>query len=203
MTLSIVAVLAVGAIAASGASAKSLLTLKTGAGALVEGSPIKASSSDMVFVTAAGNLECTSNVLEGTMTTNKGAKDKGVVTSESSTGALEGGACNTTTPFGPAVLTSGNFNWPIEFSTKATNALKGTKKVKFTSVFPLAEGAQCTFESAKVSSTFNVGGPITLTTTNQSFKINKKFSNPACPKEGLLSGHFSLTSSGEAVEAEL
>ncbi len=203
MGLSLMAVFAVFALSASMASAKTVLTLKTAKGPLAAGANITASSGDLIFTTEAGNLECTSNVISGTLANNSGTKDKGSATSESSTGGEAGGLCKTTTPFGPAEIVSSGFPWPIEFTTKGTATVKGSKKVQFTSTFPAAGGAKCEFEASKVVSSFNAtagSGPITLTTTSQLFKINKKTSNPACPKTGTLSGHFTLTSSGEAIE---
>lgn len=210
MGLSLVAVFAMAAVFAGTASAKGVLTLSTAAGPLAAGAPITASSSNLVFHTEAGNLECTSNVIEGTVSNNGAAKDLGSITSESSTGEIGfGSACNTTTPFGPAAVASSNLPWPDEFSAKGTNAVKkGAGKVAFTSTFILAEGASCTYESSKVSSTFvpgAAGSPVAveLTTTKQVFKINKKTSNPACPKTGELSGTWAVTSAGETVSSEL
>ena len=46
------------------------LTLKTAKGALATGATLKADSTNLVFVTSAGNLECSSNIIEGTAGTN-------------------------------------------------------------------------------------------------------------------------------------
>jgi hypothetical protein len=201
--LSVIAVFALTAVLASSASAKTVLTLRTAKGPLAAGAELKAESSNLEFVTEAGALQCSSNILEGKLTNNGGAKDKGTVTKESSTGGEPGGDCKTTTPLGYTAITASGFPWPIEYTTKGTSTLKGTKKVTFTSVFPEAGGAVCVYEAAKVLSSINTVGVITQTTTNQVFKANKKTSNPACPKEGKLSGTFKLFSGGEAVEAEL
>jgi len=203
MGLSLVAVFALAAVFVGSASAKTVLTLKTAKGALTAGQEIRAESSDLVFVTSTGNLECTSNILTGEVTVNNAAKDKGTVTKESSTGGEAGGLCKTTTGLGPASIVSSGFPWPIEYKTSGASQIKGTKKIAFTSTFPGAGGAQCTYEAAKVKSTINTSGVITQTTTNQVFKANKKTSNPACPKEGKLSGTFKLFSGSEAVEAEV
>jgi len=203
MGLSLVAVFALAAMFASGASAKTVLTLKTAKGALAPGAQLVASSSNLVFVTSTGNLECSSNVLTGTVKVNGAAKDTGTVTEEASTGLEGGGACKTTTGLGPAVITSSGFPWPIEYKTTGASSIKGTKKIVFTSVFVDAGDATCVYEAAKVASKINTSGVVTQTTTNQVFKANKKTSNAACPKEGKLSGEFSLTSDGEVVSAEL
>lgn len=204
MGLSLVAVFAIAAVFSGTAFAKAkVLTLKTGAGALASGAELRAESSNLVFVTSAGNLECTSNILTGTVTTNNATKDKGSVTKESSTGGEAGGLCKTTTGLGPASIESSGFPWPIEYKNTGASSIKGTKKIAFTSTFPAAGGAKCTYEAAKVASTINTSGVVTQTTTNQVFKANKKTSNAACPTEGKLSGEFKLFSGSEAVEAEL
>jgi hypothetical protein len=199
------ALLALGAVFAAVASATAkptLLTLKTAKGVLATGAAIKAESSNLIFVTSAGNLECSTNVLTGTVTKNNETKDTGSVTAESSTGHETDNECKTTTPLGPAEIKSSGFPWPITFTDKGVAEVKGTKKVIFTSVFPGA-GVTCVFEASKVKASFTIGGPLKITTSNQVFKANKKTSGAACPKEGKLSGEFSLTSSGETIESEL
>jgi hypothetical protein len=199
--LALVAMFAMG-IAASSASAATVLTLETAKGPVEKGANLVASSSNLIFVTTAGNLECTSNVLTGVAEINKAAKDTGKITEESSTGEEAGKACKTTTGLGPAVIESSGFPWPTTFSTKGENQVKGTKKVTFKSTFPAAGGAVCIFESAKVVSHFpvsKVAQALTLTTTEQIFTKSKKGSNAACPASGKLSGTFSVTSATETV----
>jgi hypothetical protein len=101
-----------------------------------------------------------------------------------------------------ALIVAGGFPWPTEFTTKGTSTVKGTKKIAFTSTFPAAGGAKCIFEAAKDLSTFKVGGAVELTTKEQLFKLGKG-SNAACPKTGLLSGHFTVTSGGETINSSL
>jgi hypothetical protein len=202
---------ALGALMATSAVAakeKPVVKLSTkGKGLLAAGAEVKASSSNLVFVTSAGNLECSENVLNGTLTNNSSAKDKVGVTSETSAGKEAEGDCKTTTLLGRTKITSGDFPWTQELTTKQTGATKGTKKVKFESVFPEAGNAICIFESGKVKETYKPGAagsptPVSLVVTNQVFKRGKG-SNAACPSEGKLSGSFELTSSGETIESEL
>ena len=202
------AMLAVGSALATGASASTVLIGRTAKGPLAKGAELKATSSNLKFVTSSGNLECSSNILTGTVTLNESAKDKGTITEESSTGKEAEGDCKTTTVLGRAKIEAKGFPWPTEFTTKGANTVKGTKKVTFKSTFPEAGNIECIFESAKVSSKFTVGAhgkpvPVELTTSNQVFKRSKEGSNAACPKEGKLSGTFSTTSGGEVVESEL
>jgi hypothetical protein len=208
----LLALLAIGALLASSAVAakeKPVVKLSTkGKGLLAAGAELKASSSNLVFVTSAGNLECTENVLSGTLTNNSEKKDKGSVTSEKSAGKEAEGDCKTSTLLGRTKIKSGDLPWTQELTTKGTGATKGTKKVLFESVFPEAGSIVCIFEASKVAETYKPGAagsptPVSLVVTNQVFKRSKKGSNAACPAEGKLSGSFELTSGGEAIEAEL
>lgn len=195
--------LALTLVAAASAGKPTDLTSKTAKGPLKAGQELKAESTNLVFTTSSGNLECTRNVITGTVQINNAKKDQGPITSESSTGPeeLEGkpGACHTTTPLKQTIITVSNLPWTAVFTDKGVNEVKA-KKVSFTSHF--GGGIACTFEASKVKSTFNVGGPTIIETTKQKFKGNKG-NNPACPKEGTLSGKWSVTSEGEVVETEL
>jgi hypothetical protein len=211
MGLCLVAVFAVAAIAASAASAKTVLTLSTPAGPLATGAKISTFSSNLVFTTSAGNLECEENELRGTLSVNNSTKDKGSVTEEESKGDFDGipGACKTSAT-GPVLIVSSGFPWPVEFTSKGTGKVKGTKKVTFDSEFLALEGPNnhCTFEASTVANTFNVSttkAPMTITTKEQVFKHAKKAAHQSslCPSEGKLSGSFTGTSNGETLEDQL
>lgn len=206
--LAIVALFAMSVVLAGTASAKEAakkdLTLKTSEGPLAAKAPIKAESTNLVFVTSAGNLECTSNSIEGEVKTNNATKDEGPINAESSTGSeeVEGkkGACKTTTPLGATLISTSELPWEAIFTDKGVNEVKG-KKVTFTSTF--SGGTVCVFEASKVKSSFTIGGALKLKTENQVFKINKKSSSSLCPKEGKLTGEWTVTSGGKTVETEL
>ncbi len=191
---------------AGAASKPTNLTLKTAKGAITSGEKIKASSSNLIFETGSGNLECSNNVIEGPAGTNDTKKDTGEITREESTGNETVGSethlCKTTTILGSTSITTSNLPWTDIFTSKGVNEAKG-KKVSFTSTFPSAGGAKCTFEASKVKSSFTIGGPVVIKTVKQKFKANKKLSNAQCPKEGTLSGEWTVTSEGETVESEL
>jgi len=186
----------------AGAKGPSNLTLKTAKGELAVGAEVVADSTDLVFETSAGNLECTSNILKGTLSKNNAKKDEGEIAEEHSTGSEPGGLCKTTTPLGPTEISTSNLPWLTVLSTKGVDEVKG-KKVSFTSTFPNEGGLKCTFEAAKVKSSFTIGGPVVIHTVKQKFKANKKISGAQCPKEGTLTGDWTVTSGGEAVESEL
>jgi hypothetical protein len=207
MALSVVAALAMMVSIASAEGTGPKVTLRTAKGALVKNSKISAFSSNLVFSTSAGNLECTENTLNGFMKTNTKEKPSGEITEEKSTGT-GGGLCNTTTPFGKATITPLNLGWKIKLTNKGVvqiNSNKGDKTVTFESTFPEAGGAHCAFASKKVLSSFPVSAtpvPWAITTSNQVFKL-KAGSTAGCPTEGKLNGTFSTTSSGEPVEVEV
>jgi hypothetical protein len=207
MALSLVAVFAVMVSSAAAEGTGPKVTLRTAKGPLVKNQNIVAFSSDLVFTTSAGNLECTENTLTGFDKTNTKEKPSGEITAEKSTGT-GGGLCNTTTPFGKASITPLNLGWKIKLTNKGVvqiNSNKGDKTVTFESIFPEAGGAHCAFASKKVLSSFPVSAtpvPWEITTSNQVFKL-KAGSTAGCPTEGKLNGHFTTTSNGEAVSVEV
>jgi len=178
------------------------LTLKTAKGAITTGQEIKAESTNLVFETSAGNLECTKNVISGPAGNNDAKKDKGNITAEESTGGEPGGLCKTTTPLGPTSIAVEHLPWEDIFTSKGVNEAKG-KKIAFVSTFPNEGGLKCTFEASKVKSSFTIGGAVVIHTVKQKFKANKKTSGAGCPKEGTLTGDWTVTSGGETVESEL
>jgi hypothetical protein len=205
MSLGAVFAVMVSSVAAEGTGPK--VTLRTAKGLLVKGQSVTGFSSDLVFTTSAGNLECTENTLTGFDKTNVREKPSGEITTEKSTGT-GGGLCNTTTPFGKASIESQNLGWKLKLTNKGVeqiNSSHGDKTVTFVSTFPEAGGAHCAFASKKVLATFPVSAtpvPANVTTTNQVFKL-KAGSTAGCPTEGKLSGHFTTTSNGEPVEVEV
>ena len=134
-----------------------MLKLKTAKGELTAGQEVVADSTNLIFETSVGNLECSSNILKGKLAKNNSKKDEGPIESESSTGNEPGGLCKTTTPLGATEIKTSNLPWSTVLTSKGIDEVKG-KKVSFTSVFPTS-GATCVFEAAKVKSTFTPGGP--------------------------------------------
>jgi hypothetical protein len=218
MGLALVAVLAMSAMVASTASAKApkeskLLVLKDPSGVIPNGTLVTATSTNLVTVTSAGNLECEHAELPTKITTNSAVKDLGTSSEDLNYGDYLGieGACKTSAA-GPAIITTSAFPWPSSFSDKGAQEEKGTKKVTFTSTFLALEGPKnkCTFEAAKLKSTFPVGKaghPVNLefVTANQVFKLNKKAPDTAaiCPTEGKLSGNWNVTDANGQVTNEL
>jgi hypothetical protein len=218
MGLCLVAVFAFAAVMATGASAKEAkpkppknITLSTPKGALATGAKIDTFSSNLIFETTAGNLECEENDIIGSVSSNDTKKDEGPVTEEISKGSFDGipGACKTSAT-GPVDIVSSDLPWKVIFSAKGTGEVKGGPKIIFTSTFLALEppNNKCTFEASKTKTTFGLSttkAPITITTTKQTFKHAKKAANQStlCPASGVLSGTFTGTSGGETLEDQL
>jgi len=219
VSLCFAAALAIGAMFASTASAvvkppkeSKNLVIRDPAGVVPTGTTLNAATSNLVTVTAAGNLECEHGLLPVTLTTNSATKVLGTSTSDFNYGSYLGveGACKTSAA-GPAIITTSAFPWSAAFTNKGLETEKGTKKVTFTSTFlGLAPPNKCTFEAAKLTSTFTVGKekapvPLKFTTPSQLFKLNKKAAGtaPICPPSGTLSGEWTVTDVNGVVSTEL
>jgi hypothetical protein len=200
-----IAVLAMGAVLVANATAagKRVLSLRTaGAGELVVGSELHRYSSNWVFTTSAGNIECTATAT-GSLTVNNSSKTKATFSLFTYEGPESGGACKTTTAFGRAEVTGCPASKAfVELTNKLQKIEKGEKTLCFKATFPAAGGISCQYEATKIKSTFNSGGPEEVKTVAQKYK-RAKVSNAACPKEGTLSYTSNLTSGGEPVEAVL
>jgi hypothetical protein len=204
------------AVAVPSASAKTVGVARTAAGVLAPGAAIEGFSSNLIFETTAGNLECEENQLIGSISNNEATKIHGTITKETSKGDFSGieGACKTSAT-GPVLIESSDLPWPVEFTTKGTGAVKGSPRVVFDSTFLALEGPSnhCTFEAAKVKDTYKLGTeghpiPVVEQVTKQTFKHAKKAKNQTslCPASGVLSGTFTLHAGpgfSEAVESEL
>jgi hypothetical protein len=211
--LCLISAFALAAVMATGASAKGPknLTISTPKGALAKGAVIETFSSNLIFETTAGNLECEENFLDGKIEVNDATKVTGPITSEESKGDYTGipGACKTSAT-GPVTILSSELPWSLTLSDKGTGEVKGGPKIVFTSTFLALEppNNKCTFEATKTKVTFGLStakAPITLKTTKQTFKHNKKAKEQStlCPASGVLSGTFTGKSGGEVVEDQL
>jgi len=209
MGLALVAAFAMMVATASAEGTGPKTFLRTSAGLLKKGDVLTAFSSNLIFTTSAGNLECSKNTIAGTMKTNGKEKPSGSITNEESTGLETGGLCKTTTPFGRASISTQNKPWKLKFTTSTgkvqINSSVGAKLVSFESTFPDAGGAHCAFTTKKVLPTYNEPAspaPLVITSTNQVFKLAAG-STTGCPVEGKLNGTFSATSAGKTVEVEV
>jgi hypothetical protein len=211
VALSLFAASLLGTALAGSASAYLPLYFRTGIGKL----PVPYGLTEVIEIwifgiapkSGTGTVNCSNGSMAGTLESNGAAKDKAVFDEVAFTGTGIGGACESS--LGPATVTASDLPWPNEFTDKKAMTIKGTKKVAFTVTYIGVEGEpKCTYEAGKVSSTFTAGAaghpePVTITTSNQTFKRNKKVSAKSCASEGQLSATTKATAGGETVEAEL
>ena len=176
--------------------------LKTKAGPLPTGAPVEASSSNLVFTSSAGTVECNESTLSGTLTTNDSTTD--VIEFESA--VLEGSPavapneCPSTS--GSLGVEAVGLPWIAGISSKGAGLLKGRDGVTVED----AEGFACTYEPAKLALTFanTTSGPEILSFQPQVIALGKgatQEEHEHCVAQGTLSGTFQLTSEGEVVEA--
>jgi hypothetical protein len=199
------AVLVLSGLTAGPAAAKTVLTLETAAGPLGEGANIVMSSSNLRLAKSDGNIECTSNVFSGSVSTNGLAKDTASFTEASLTGPEPQESCKDTDPQGPAKMSTSGFPWIESLKPSGMGTLKGSKKIVFKEIQIFAGPSTCVFEAATVKETFHqhvtTAEPLVIEVSSQPFKLARKASNAACPQGGRLSGTFSVQSGGETVLA--
>ncbi len=205
--LSFVAVALLGAALAS--SAPAYLAFTTKRGLLPTPIPLTKFWEWLIFAFSTaggtGSVNCSGATMTGVLETNAAKKDDAVINETAFGGEGLGSDCESS--LGPATITGSQEPWPNVFTEKKQWTIKGTKKVAFTVSFLALEGVSCTYEAAKVNSTFNAGAaghpePLTVSTSKQVFKAAKK-SNAACPKTGELSGSIKAVADEETIEAEI
>jgi len=217
MGLALIAAFAVMVASASAEGTGPKTFLRTaGGGLLKKGDVLVASSSNLVFTTSAGNLECSTNVISGPVKTNGKEKPSGEINFTEDIGEEVFGSetklCKTTTPLKNTSILTNNKPWKLKFITSSgkvqINTGLGNKKVEFVSTFPESGNVKCKFSTKKVLPTYNEPAtpkPLIFTSTNQVFKLETG-SFSGCPTEGHLDGTFSVTKgtlAGETVEVEV
>jgi hypothetical protein len=189
--------LALAALSALPAAASAALTLSVGGTPLSTGAEVKGESSNLVFKAPGSTLTCSSNVVSGTLTTNKKGSDKINLSSGSFTEPEPGGLCKST--LGPARVTAATLPWTLTLAEAGTSTIKGESAVTFNAEFT-EFGITCIFEANKVADTFNIGGALIDSISGQKFTRGSG-SSVGCPEGGELNGSFALTSGGSAIEA--
>jgi hypothetical protein len=198
--LCLLASLAASIAVASPAWAKELV-LSTKGGPLTSGAELKATSKNTVFTTSAGNIECSSVVITGSLSNNSASKLSATLTEATLTGGEPGGLCKTSTAFGPALVTAAGLPWSASFTTKGAVQVKGAP-VRILFNFS-GSGVMCGYETKTLKGTANINGePIAISFVKQVLK-GAKTNNKLCPKAAEASGEQALTSKGEAVVAEV
>jgi hypothetical protein len=179
---------------------------KTGP-ALANGTALTAMSSNLVFATASGNLECKESTLNGKVE-NNGTEKTGVeITSASFLAAGGGLDCPTAIPNGSGgtltmTMTAEGLPYTADLLSTAAGTLTGTPSVSFKAIFDngTTPVLSCVFEKTSVATTFNFN-----TALNIAVGASQEFTGTGtgCPTKGTLTGSFAVTvkSSGGAVFA--
>src|ERR1035437_5644175 len=95
-----------------------------GRGWTCEGAPITGTTESVLLELAtAGNVECTTNEINGTITENGKANDLVKVSSVSTTDLPSSALCATPFPAGPGTLTA-DLPWNMRLTTKGTTEVK-------------------------------------------------------------------------------
>lgn len=183
---------------------------------------VRGESANLVFTTAKGNLECSSNIMEGTVTANpaNGKPVEGEITKGAFHGNLNPGgtACKTSIKglFEnlSARITPENFNWCLKTGEKATmtwelRACTAGKRVQFKAELFENNGANlratCTFATKNESLTGTYNTPNTGAGEKGKLTLGAKQaftsgSGGLCPAEGTLAGDFELFRKTEGAE---
>jgi len=191
------------AFAAVPALASASPVLKESGTAVPLGSKIAGTNiGNTVMTTSAGNIECQSSVMKGTVTKNSGTEIEGNIESATFTGTGSEGKC-TTAFLGDVKVEPKRLPWCIKagvgkLAKDAFNVTSGTCSgggvMEFTLNSSLA-GA-CTYTKSAVEGTFNTGGTqAVLTVSEQEFV--KSSGGFFCPSSGKLDMKFGLETNTE------
>lgn len=205
--MSLLALLAIGAVMVSTASAAKgpkTLILRTAKGVLAEKAEITATSSNLVLTNSAGKIECSEAVSTGTLTNNEGKTDKLGVSTATFTGKEAEKECKSTTSGGAAKVTAEHLPWNWKLMVKGKTKLK---KAEIMEEFP-STGEKCVYKARSLNGTFTAGEAgkpeaITDTLETSALKLKKKASATTCPETGEVTGSFTMKSGGETLESEV
>jgi hypothetical protein len=172
---------------------------KTGPNLAVE-AEVEAASSNLVFSTEIGALECGVGKVSGVVAANS-AEPADVQVEEGQFEEVGGGACKTSIPLPGGVtahITPENFPWVIHFFANGTTTITGAA-FEATLTNALGEDiATCTYSAASIADTFNFNTALFDTITGQTLTGG---GTSLCPSSGTLSGKFAVTHNGNAVVA--
>lgn len=201
MLAACVSLVAFAAFAVVPAIASASPELQTSAGAKVAtGTAIKAFSSNLVFSSSKGNLECAENTLNGKVTENSGTSIKGEISSATFKASGGGSECKTSIPGGTATITPEGLPWCL--STIGTDEVTITGcsgTIGFSAqikVFGFTV-ATCKFAAnPDIVATYKTStSPLVLTIKSGPFKYVSGNTEFCSSTGGTLSGSFTVTTS--------
>lgn len=181
------------ALTAASAQAASAVVIRNEDGPLAtDESSIEASSSNLVFATRAGNVECDRSVLLAQLETNQQKKDKLSFFDGFSAGSEAEGECPTTTGLGPVRMSFEGFPWKIEVSKTTVTS----KAKEILAITPGGSGITCDYNGKGLKGSFTSGAsPMEIILAPVKFK-GAKGNNVGCPKEGTLTGTYAMQTGG-------
>jgi hypothetical protein len=204
--IGIVAVLAIGAAAASSASAKMTVELRTAKGPVIPGQELVLSSSNVYF--SVGEIECSANARMQVGNSN----GPGSITGLSLYGNAPGEPCNSA--FGAAGLAVRELPSSITFTASRKGGGKINGSVVISTGGPLrvvstfhgkSTNPELDITAKTLKGTFPIGEPVVITMTEQKV-VNKGMvvGNITINGGGRMSATWTLTSAeGEPVEASV
>ena len=206
--LVMLAVLATGAIATSVAAARKpppVLEEEPTGKPIEPGDPLVLTSDQLDLVTSAGTIECTSNQIGATLTSN-GLKTDSFSIGPMSFSGPDGRPCTGPTSLGDPTITGISAGGTGTLNTVAgkVEIAPGPPDFELTASFP--DGTQCTWSAAQLKGTFNLDGrPVRVNEAQERVKSGGGTGgggrNPRCPRgTGRLSTVWSLSTIGATGE---
>jgi hypothetical protein len=127
--ISVLALLATGAVIASSASALVIekATLRTAKGVVAKEAEVKATSTNLVITNTAGKTECGEVAFTGTLTKNEEKTDQLSFPTVTWTGKEAEGACKSTNTRGAVKVTVGHTPWLMNIADHGTGGIKAVK----------------------------------------------------------------------------
>jgi hypothetical protein len=206
----VAAVAAFSALPAMASAASPTLTNASGVAVTPhDGQNIKAVSTNLKFITASGNLECTTSTLEGELTVNAGNVVEADISAASFLGDNGASMCTTSFP-GPltAEITVGNLPWCLKATAAPADTVTidggtcGTtprKSIEFTAHLYNSSTTfvtSCTYERASVTAKYKTKETPLVATVAEGQEFAKTAGSILCPAKGTLTGAFTLTKGG-------
>jgi hypothetical protein len=206
LCISAAAVGAFAALPAIAAAASPSLLDDSGAVVTPHSGAIKGVSTNLLFTTSSGKLECAKTTLEGELTVNAGNVVEGDISTATFLNSAGGTKCPTSLP-GPVTMeiTPENLPWCLEATASPVDTLTidggtcGTtprKSIAYIAhVFTSAgtKVGECTYERASLTLTYKTNTTPLVATLSSGQTFTKASGGILCTSTVTLSGSFTLT----------
>ena len=164
-------------------------------GPIEKGDPINFRASNPEFVTSAGTIQCPDGQFNGTLLSNGFKTDQFEAPGGANFGGGPRGGTCTSAALGNVTIDVMPGHWRGTLKTSGKSQLYSSPSLAFSLSY--GAGVVCHYTAAAATGKFNAdGNPITISTTRQSFKLDKVASNShGCPKTAGLTATWQLTTS--------